>query len=257
VPHDDRAVAERLAQIARHPALSSSSVAKGTPLAGDRILCSGSYRRGDVSEDGRTSASSSRTHSASSSLTKNSTPWFDGLCESAHPPARFSRVSPRTMYSTDAAWRIDLDPEGSRFIIGGTIHRGIRSDGTVGMMNVTFTLPHLTVMADEAAMNAELHEITLRGNVRIPNYDAPPPANREPTVTIKSGGMDLQQAGIVRMFGGVSYAFPDVELTADEASMNTATHAIEFRGDVHLRLTEITPPMRLLLNSPGKLHNAR
>src|SRR3954465_1819524 len=71
VPHDDRAVAERLAQIARHPALSSSSVAKGTPLAGDRILCSGSYRRGDVSEDGRTSASSSRTHSASSSLTKN------------------------------------------------------------------------------------------------------------------------------------------------------------------------------------------
>ena len=149
------------------------------------------------------------------------------------------------------------DPEGSRFIVGGTVHRGIRSDGTVGMVNVTFTLPHLTVMADEAAMNAEFHDIALRGNVRIPNYDAPPSPNRETTVTIKSGGMDLQQAGIVRMFGGVSYVFPDVELTADEASMNTATHAIEFRGDVHLRLTESTPPMRLLLTSPGKLHNAR
>jgi hypothetical protein len=147
--------------------------------------------------------------------------------------------------------------EGSRFLIGGTVHRGVLSDGTVGMVNVTFTLPHLTVMADEAAMNAEFHDIALRGNVRIPNYDAPSSPNRESTVTIKSRGIDLQQAGIVRMFGGVSYVFPDVELTADEASMNTATHAIEFRGDVHLRLTENTPPMRVLLTSPGKLHDAR
>jgi len=48
------------------------------------------------------------------------------------------------------------------------------------MVNVTFTLPHLTVMADEAAMNAEFHDIALRGNVRIPNYDAPPSPNRNP-----------------------------------------------------------------------------
>ena len=57
------------------------------------------------------------------------------------------------------------------------------------------------------------------------------------------------------MFGGVSYVFPDVELTANEASMNTATHAIEFRGDVHMKVTENTPAMRLLLTSPGKLYN--
>jgi len=107
------------------------------------------------------------------------------------------------------------------------------------MVNLTLKVPSVVVTADEAVLNSATREFALGGNVSVTSDITPPPStNAEPSLTIKSGGMDLQQAGIVRMFGGVSYVFPSLELTADEASMNTVTHAVELRGNVHMRFKQ-------------------
>lgn len=130
--------------------------------------------------------------------------------------------------------------ESPKLIMEGSTRGSLRQpDGTLVALNLTLKLPpSLVVTAEQAVPNATARDWELRGDVRV-TYDAPPPTgNHEPSLTIKSNGMDLQQAGVVRLSGGVTYVFPNLELTADEASMNTVTHAVELRGNVHMRFKE-------------------
>ena len=113
-----------------------------------------------------------------------------------------------------------------------------QQDGSARFEKVFFDSSNFVVTADIATLRATASRLVLElsGNVHIPSRAAAPPDNDEASMTVKAARVDMQPNGRLRMTG-VTFDFPNIAVTADNAKMSSDTNGIDLLGIVRMTPT--------------------